>query len=116
MNLDTMARLDTMWARAYYEWFSAKEFGHREISKANKAVKALANGGIVQNIVSKATSMPVSARDAEVVRRAQACARSAYAPYYTTQISGGAAGTSSSAVDSLESLGDCGRAAGGGAE
>ena len=50
VNLDTMARLDTMWARAYYEWFSAKEFGHREISKANKAIKALANGGIVQNI------------------------------------------------------------------
>ena len=41
---------DSMAVRAFYAWNSAKEFGYREISKANKAIKALANGGIVQNI------------------------------------------------------------------
>ena len=32
---------DDMAVRAYFAWNSAKEFGHREISKANKAIETL---------------------------------------------------------------------------
>ena len=32
---------DDMAVRAYFAWYSAKESGHREISKANKAIEAL---------------------------------------------------------------------------
>ena len=40
---EDMVRLnfDDMAIRAYFAWFSAKESAHREISKANKAIKAL---------------------------------------------------------------------------
>ena len=47
---DTLGFFEMAVVRAYLEWESAREDGHREISKAIKAIKALANGGIVQNI------------------------------------------------------------------